>query len=107
MGGRGGEPSLGRLGLGWGRGGVPSRHRKGAELISSGVGRGREAGLMGPLSQAMTVEGTALGLGHWCCLGGPGAARCGHLASELPCGENEIRGCEDRAGPERSWKRGG
>lgn len=60
VGGRGGEPFLGRLGLGWGRGGVPPRHRKGAELISSGVGRGREAGLMGPLSQAMTVEGAAL-----------------------------------------------
>lgn len=59
-----GEPSLGRLGLGWGRGGIPPRHRKWAEPISPGVGRGREARLMGPLSQAMTVEGTALGLGH-------------------------------------------
>lgn len=64
VGGRGGEPSLERLGLGWGRGGDPPRHRKGAKPISSGVVKGREAGLMGPLSQAMTVEGTTLGLGH-------------------------------------------
>lgn len=56
-GGRGGEPSFGRLGLGWGRGSIPPGHRKGAEPISPGVGRGREARLMGPLSQAMTVEG--------------------------------------------------